>query len=477
MNRKIAVFVAVALVLGCVGLYVPIARASTLEVNDFNNAPTEINITVTGGVTTVSFRSRSPAGNGASEGQVMNASYNGVLLGGNRTAAIYDVWGNSHWCGLILNVGTADNSGANETVSTSGGTFYYGQNNYWQYIVPSFSWRGSLATTNGTWVAIGDRTAVPLSVSIAGPVRTGVSGPSVFTATAAGGTAPYRYLWAIDWITELSTTEVYLGTLGTVASLSYRFTFVGHFRIRVTCLDSTDAEATDGFDVNAGVDKPVLHGQLLDYGENNPNSGMALLSFSLFDDKDHGSSPWSVNDAIVTTQYEVNSPAYQVRYDKWFALVPIALTALPDPLVVSLSYTDPQTQVQWMYTFSFPTTGWAPGDWADSTGAAGGSEVAPTWLNGLDVWLGKVLSWLFVPSNEDVVKAFSSVMDESPFNPFLGVDLPAPSGSLKLLRKEDLGTSVDVTITIADNLVFEFVRLGFKFALTFGAVMMVLGAL
>lgn len=292
---------------------------------------------------------------------------------------------------------------------------------------------------------------IPVSVSITGPLQTGTSSSATFEAIAVDGSAPYRYLWAIDWVTDLSTTEVYTGSLGTVASLEYRFTFVGHFRIRVTCLDSKDAEATAGWDVNLGEDRPVLHGQLLDYGSAGENPDDAIMAFYLFDDKPHGVAPWPGAEAIPTSDYSVNSPQTGTRMDQWYAIsVPFA--ALPDPLVVVVSYTDPVTRLQWLYSFSFPTTGWAHGNWIDTEGQSGSRVETPGWLTPIETMLRAAFRWLFVPSDADMARVFPSgaVSGES-FNPFGGLSSGAARWTYKVTWQGKQLTLMDLNLDLVPS--------------------------
>ena len=333
----------------------------------------------------------------------------------------------------------------------------------------------SLWVTGGSYqvrfpVALSNESVSPEAYGMLGPLTVGVTGeanPAVgvhytYTATITGGSSPFSTEWMVS---DQTDKVIYTGSYGIATTLSFAFDAVETYTVTCTVTDSLGTVAIGQFTVHLLLNKPVLWAQVRDDGG---------MWFSLYDDSVyHLVLPVSESLAITTNHYNIVDPETNVkaeqRYKLWVAV------PLPNPLVVSVLYVDPLTGVGWHYSFSFDTTGWATGSSAGS-GGEGGPVATPSWLTGLDIWLGKVLAWLFVPDGADVVKLFSSIVDETAFNPFHGVTLPTPEGSLMLLRHEDLGTTQDVSITVVDNTVFVFIRLAFKFAICFGCVMMVLGA-
>lgn len=386
MNKKTALITALALLLTSLGINAPVARAADVV---RYVPPATWQRTNVG---TLQIRNTAGWGQGSGggffygsfgittiDGVQVNTSYKpyGKLTSPYSTeVALYYAGSGVHH--VVINVASTWNN----------------NNNGW-------SWTGDMVFPVGNFAEQPVEIGVPLSVALSGPSQSTIGVPYTATATAAHGTPPYRYLFAIDWVTELSTTEVYTGTLSSTATLTYTFTFVAHFQIRVTALDSTDAEATDTIDVNLNEDKPVLHGQLVDLG-NVLNGDYAILYFTLIDDKNYGSPPVDDALAISTDYYSVNSPQIQSRGFKGYNLAHTTFALLPNPLVVAVSYTDPTTHLVWQYTFSFDTTGFTHGSWADSAGEEGGISTQPEWMQWIEEMLKRVLTYLFKPTQDQI---------------------------------------------------------------------------
>lgn len=250
MNRHkvVGLLLAVMLAVGSFALApVPVAQATTLMVNSFNNAPTKILVSVASGYIMVGFLNDSTgwAGSGASMDQKLTASYDGTPLAGNICSVLYDVWGDSAWKGLVFTIVGGDSSGANHTISSPGGTFYYGVDNYYQVVVPAFTWTGRLTDTAGAWVDISGYVAEPLSVSIEGPASVDTTDTNTWHATATGGTGPYTYAWDYGVIGPF-----FLYGSGTGDTFTKLLTS-GNWTIAVRATDSLGATAYDDIVVSA----------------------------------------------------------------------------------------------------------------------------------------------------------------------------------------------------------------------------------
>jgi hypothetical protein len=243
----------------------------------------------------------------------------------------------------------------------------------------------------------------PLSVSLTGAFTTQIGIPYTCTATASGGTSPYRYLFSIDWVTVIggvnNYTEVYTGSLTSSGTFTYTFTFVGEFLIRVTALDAEDNEANDTLDLNAGVNKPALWGQIYDIPDGDPLK--TYINFKLFPPNISQDNPPVANGAIQTQFYEITSPGTVEKGSVYYMLNPVLITALPNPLLIYVNYHDPVSGSDWSYVFSFNTTGWAANSGAASNGDTWTGAETPgafAWLWDL---LVKLFRFLFVPSSTD----------------------------------------------------------------------------
>jgi hypothetical protein len=244
----------------------------------------------------------------------------------------------------------------------------------------------------------------PLSVSLAGAFTTQIGVPYTCTAIATGGTAPYRYLFSIDWVTVMGGVpqydNVYTGSLTSSGTFTYTFTFVGEFLIRVTVLDAVDAEAGDTLDLNAGVNKPAVWGQIYDIPDG--DALKTYINFKLFPPTTaQGSPPIAGDTAIGTSNYSVTSPGTVEQGSNYYMLTPCLITALPNPLLVYVNYRDPVSKQTWSYVFSFDTTGWAAGSGALSNGDTWTGAETPgafAWLWDL---LVKLFRFLFVPTSSD----------------------------------------------------------------------------
>ena len=276
----------------------------------------------------------------------------------------------------------------------------------WQWtgtvVIPSGSGGMEGVPTSATWYAP--------SVSLSGAFTTQIGVPYTCTATASNGTAPYRYLFSIDWVTVIggvnNYTEVYTGTLSlpTTGSktFTYTFTFTGEFLIRVTALDAQDYEADDTLDLNAGVNKPALWGQIYDIPDG--DADMTYINFKLFPASVSQENPPVANGAIQTQFYEITSPGTVEKGSVYYMLSPVLITALPNPLLVYVNYHDPTSGADWSYVFSFNTTNWAAKSGAASNGDTWTGAETPgafAWLWNL---LVKLFRFLFVPSATDFSK-------------------------------------------------------------------------
>lgn len=251
MNRHkvVGLLLAVMLAVGSFALApVPVAQATTLMVNSFNNAPTKILVSVASGYIMVGFLNDSTgwAGSGASMDQKLTASYDGTPLAGNICSVLYDVWGDSAWKGLVFTIVGGDSSGANHTISSPGGTFYYGVDNYYQVVVPAFTWTGRLTDTAGAWVDISGYVAEPLSVSIEGPASVDTTDTNTWHATATGGVAPYTYLWGCSGMAPFWSGIKTGTTLTQVVP-------AGVWPLQVTVMDANGDTATAYLTVTASL--------------------------------------------------------------------------------------------------------------------------------------------------------------------------------------------------------------------------------
>jgi hypothetical protein len=263
----------------------------------------------------------------------------------------------------------------------------------------TFAWSGSF---------YGDMTTLnqgnqALTVSLSGAFTTQVGVPYTATATASLGTPPYRYLFSIDWVTVIggvnNYTSVYTGSLTSSGTFTYTFTFVGEFLIRVTALDAVDAEATDTLDLNAGVNKPVLWGQIYDIPDG--DALKTYINFKLFPASVSPDNPPVANGAIQTQFYEITSPGTVEKGSVYYMLSPVLITALPNPLLIYVNYHDPVSGSDWSYVFSFNTSGCAANSGAASNGDTWTGAETPgafAWLWDL---LVKLFRFLFVPSSTD----------------------------------------------------------------------------
>lgn len=253
--------------------------------------------------------------------------------------------------------------------------------------------------------------APPVSVSLSGAFTTQIGVPYTATATASEGYPPYRYLFSIDWVTVIGGVNqydnVYTGSLTSSGTFTYTFTFTGEFLIRVTALDSTDAEATDTLDLNAGVNKPALWGQIYDIPGD--DALKTYIEFALFPANVASESPTPPGNGGIQTQfYEITSPGTVEKGSVYYMLYPILITALPNPLVIYINYHDPVSGADWSYMFSFDTTGWT----ANSGAASNGDSWTGAETPGAFAWLWDMLidlfRFLFVPNATDFSKQIAS---------------------------------------------------------------------
>jgi hypothetical protein len=194
--------------------------------------------------------------------------------------------------------------------------------------------------------------------------------------------------------------NVYTGSLTSSGTFTYTFTFVGEFLIRVTALDAEDAEATDTLDLNAGVNKPDVWGQIYDIPDG--DALKTYINFKLFPPTTPQTTPPVAGDtAIGTSNYTITSPGTVEQGSNYYMLTPCLITALPNPLLVYVNYRDPISKQTWSYVFSFNTTGWAANSGALSNGDTWTGAETPgafAWLWDL---LVKLFRFLFVPSSTD----------------------------------------------------------------------------
>lgn len=289
--------------------------------------------------------------------------------------------------------------------------------------------------------------ALPLSVSLSGAFTTQIGVPYTCTATGENGSPPYRYLFSIDWVTVIggvnNYTAVYTGSITSSGTFTYTFTFTGEFLIRVTALDSTDAEATDTLDLNAGVNKPALWGQIYDIPDG--NALYTYINFKLFPANVSQENPPVANGAIQTQFYEITSPGTVEKGSVYYMLSPVLITALPNPLLVYVNYHDPVSHADWSYVFSFNTTGWAANGGAASNGDTWTGAETPgafAWLWDL---LVKLFRYLFVPSSTDFSAQMASgwILIASPvpaITPQYTIPFPNPNHLLA-----PTGDSVDIS--------------------------------
>jgi hypothetical protein len=174
----------------------------------------------------------------------------------------------------------------------------------------------------------------------------------------------------------------------------------------VTALDALDAEANDTLDLNAGVNKPALWGQIYDIPDG--NALYTYINFKLFPASVSPDNPPVANGAIQTQFYEITSPGTVEKGSVYYMLSPVLITALPNPLLIYINYHDPVSHADWSYVFSFNTTGWAANSGATSSGDTWTGAETPgafAWLWDL---LVKLFRFLFVPSATDFSKQIAS---------------------------------------------------------------------
>jgi hypothetical protein len=378
----------------------------------------------------------------------------GELMTTVATAFCTGGYPNRQYYGMSFSVTTHNDwpgDGVLHTVSWSAG---YITGDGMSTDVPAGSFNVRLPADTTPWITAA-AFGVPqaLAVSLSGAFTTQVGVPYTCTATASDGTSPYRYLFSIDWVTVIggvnNYTEVYTGSLTSSGTFTYTFTFTGEFLIRVTALDAIDAEASDTLDLNAGVNKPALWGQIYDIP--NGDALKTYINFKLFPASVSQANPPVANGAIQTQFYEITSPGTVEKGSVYYMLSPVLITALPNPLLIYINYHDPVSGADWSYVFSFDTTGWAANSGAASNGDTWTGAETPgafAWLWDL---LVKLFRFLFVPSSTDFSAQIASgwVVITSPVpavTPQYTIPFPNPNHLLAAT-----GDSVDIDFGVVRN--------------------------
>jgi hypothetical protein len=157
--------------------------------------------------------------------------------------------------------------------------------------------------------------------------------------------------------------------------------------------DVTDANGTTAFDtleVLVGAYAPDFKGQLYMTGSE--------VRFAMYPAASNPPGEYvepGSDNVVNTAEYTIDRP---LTGEAWAYYILADVPPLANPYVVHATYTDPTNGRQYMYTFSFDTTGLdAGGDWAQGDGSKGSGEL-PSWLNVFLTMIKDALKWLFVPT-------------------------------------------------------------------------------
>ena len=262
----------------------------------------------------------------------------------------------------------------------------------------------------------------PPSVSIAGPamVETGQSG--TWTATAAGGTAPYTYEWyLLPAGSSLLGDDPGLIATGTASTFTHTMTVAGAFQVSLTVLDSTGAAVAATATVNVGA--TLGTGYRIEFARSGTRG--LYLAVSVYDGITGIISPiastsgtqagWYDDWGTTTNSFHwVASPseavwwqAFSWRWTLRFAYPDGSLGPPPEDFWFQTTITLTNgTHLSVMHHFS--TYGENSDTWTDDTGAVAVPETPPVAESSLPAWVQALLDgfkavirWAFVPSATD----------------------------------------------------------------------------
>ena len=303
---------------------------------------------------------------------------------------------------------------------TISGNYNDNRSSWWASTQGAIDMAGSGTISGVSFTA--DSSKIPVSVSIAGPamVETGQSG--TWTATAAGGTAPYTYQWyLLPAGSSLLGDDPGLIATGTAATFSHTMTVAGAFQVSLTVLDSTGAAVAATQLVNVGA--TLGTGYRIEFARSG-TSGLYLAA-TVYDGITGIISPiastsgtqagWYDNWGVTSNSFHwVASPSEAVWWQafswRWTLRV-----AYPDGSL------GPPPEDFWFQTtiiltngahlsvmHHFATYGENSDTWNDDTGAVAVPETPPAETSELPAWVQalldgfkSVIRWAFVPSSTD----------------------------------------------------------------------------
>lgn len=241
------------------------------------------------------------------------------------------------------------------------------------------------------------------TVAVTGTATVPVNSTGNYTATITGGEAPFTGHWTCTGlVNSLGPTAT---VTGTTSVLPWTFgAAVGLQTFRYDVTDSHGSTAYGSLQVMVGAYAPDLKGQLyMIAGE---------VRFCLYPAAQNpvGEYVEPGSETVINTEYyTIDRPQTGLT---WAYYILADVPPLANPYVVHATYTDPTNGRQYMYTFSFDTTGFdANGDWVQGDGSKGSGEL-PSWLNVFTTMLKDALKWLFVP-NEAKMKALFGTTAET----------------------------------------------------------------
>jgi len=260
------------------------------------------------------------------------------------------------------------------------------------------------------------------SVSITGPamVETGQSG--TWTATAAGGTAPYTYQWyLLPAGSSLLGDDPGLIATGTASTFTHTMTVAGAFQVSLTVLDSTGAAVAATATVNVGA--TLGTGYRIEFARSGTRG--LYLAVTVYDGITGIVSPiastsgtqagWYDDWGTTTNSFHwVASPseavwwqAFSWRWTLRFAYPDGSLGPPPEDFWFQTTITLTNgTHLSVMHHFS--TYGENSDTWTDDTGAVAVPETPPAAESSLPAWVQALLDGFkavirsaFVPSATD----------------------------------------------------------------------------